>query len=71
MSATIFVKDMNLYCSAKIINELTYQCELDNWIVFSMELEGFGTLSDPKGNHWFANKFALGKNYGKRLYSRV
>jgi hypothetical protein len=49
-------------------NELTYQHELEIWIAFSMELEGFGTLtlSDPKGNIIMASKFALGKNYGKR-----
>jgi hypothetical protein len=70
MHAIIMVKDMNSYCSAEIIDELTYQRELDIWKTFAMELEGFGTLSDSMGNHWFASKFALGKNHGNRSYKQ-
>ena len=31
-----------------------------------MELDGFGTLSDPKGNINITSMFALGKNHGKQ-----
>ncbi len=62
--ATIFMKDMILYRSSGIINastETTRAWYLES--MFSMKLEGFGTLSDPKGNIRIASKFVLGKNH--------
>ena len=55
-----------IFCAAGIIDESTYRPELDIWKACSMELEGFGTLSDPKGNIKIASKIALGKNHRRQ-----
>ena len=70
-SDTIFMNDMSMKRSTGIIDESIYQQELDIWKVISMELKGFGTLNDPKGNIKIASKFALAKEINRGGFDRT